>query len=313
MSTRFTVPDLSISSDIESHGLKSIQRQINRQKARFETYFPQKDATQFVSPRQPLKTIPVVNKCNVSKRNEVDVSQMLKQHDQQLQKISRQIEKLLQITSEEKLRPSKCSVETMTSCAWPPDGERIQGANVKKISQSKSKLEKVHEVSVQSVYRETESVRGGEDSDDYYDHIISNIDEMLRSSDSESNESVIESPVMEERIARRKTDRGKREGGHQMSSETLYIKRLASKYLVCESRESPATVKKSSTRPRLQRDLQVYGISHDVSSIATKNYLQKYGLMNRPQDFSPSQGLKTGRKGNRILDLESLKMQQKFR
>ena len=236
----------------------------------------------------------------------MDVSDILKQHDQQLQQISKQIEKLLQLT-EQKPKPSMCSVETMTSNIWPSTNRTSQGT--KKTSKGKSKLEQVQEVSIESRYNEVEYARGGESGDDCYDHILSNIDEILRSSDSESNEYVSDTAV-DERIIRRQ-DRTGRGSAHEMSSETLYIKRLASKYLVRESRGSPAVTKKSSTRPKSHRDLQVYGITQEVSSIATKNYLQRYGLVNRPQDFNP-QGLKTVRKGNRILDLESLKRQPKF-
>ena len=296
VSTRLTVPDLSISSDIESIRTRSKQRQINRPNGRFETHFPRNES-EFVSPRQPLKTSPIINKCHVN-RSEIDVQDILKQHDQQLQQISKQIEKLLQLTAEKKPKPSMCSVETMTSNVWPSTGKCDEGKKVK--SKSKTRLERVQEASIESRFDEVENARCEEDSDEYYDHIISNIDEMLRSSDSESSESLSD-PVVEERIIRRKDHhRTGVESAHQMSSETLYIKRLASKYLVSERRESPVVVKKSSTRARSQRDLQVYGISQEVSSLATKNYLQKYGLVNQPQDFTPSQagGFKTNYKSN---------------
>lgn len=342
LSTRLTVPDLSISSDIQSIRTHSKQSQINR---RFETHFPRNES-EFVSPRQPLKTSPIINKCHPSRRSEIDVQDILKQHDQQLQQISKQIEKLLQLTAEKKSKPSMCSVETMTSNVWPSTSKCDEGKKVK--SKRKTRLERVQEASIESRFDETENgrfeeVENGhfkeaencrfeEDNDEYYNHIISNIDEMLRSSDSESNESLSD-PLVEERIIRRKDHhRTGVESGHQMSSETLYIKRLASKYLVSERRESPVVVKRSSTRARSQRDLQVYGISQEVSSLATKNYLQKYGLVNRPQDFTPSQqneGFKTnhksnpkttnsvrtqgrGKGNNRILDLEHLKRQPKF-
>lgn len=322
MSTRLTVPDLSISSDIQSIRTRSKQRQINRPNGRFETYLPRNES-EFVSPRQALKTSPIINKCHVNRGSEIDVQDILKQHDQQLQQISKQIEKLLQLTVEKKPKPSMCSVETMTSNVWPSTGKCDEGKKVK--SKRKTRLERVQEASMESRFDEVENGRCEEDSDEYYDHIISNIDEMLRSSDSES----LSDPV-EERIIRRKDHhRTEVESAHQMSSETLYIKRLASKYLVSERIESPV-MKKCSTRARSQRDLHVYGISQEVSSVATKNYLQKYGLVNRPQDFTPSQarGFKTNYKSNpkttnlgvdgrtrnynRILDLEHLKRQPKF-
>lgn len=330
MSTRLTVPDLSISSDVQSIRTRSKQRQTNRPNGRFETHFPRNES-EFVSPRQPLKTSPIINKFHVNRRSEIDVKEILKQHDQQLQQISKQIEKLLQLTAEKK--PSMCSVETMTSNVWPST-DRCDGGNRVK-SKRRTRLERVQEVSVESRFDEVENGRG-EDSDEYYDHIISNIDEMLRSSDSESSGS-LSGPVVEERIIHHRTgvERAHRTGverAHQTSSETLYIKRLASKYLVSERRESPG-VKKRSTGTRPQGDLEVYGISQEVSSLATKNYLEKYGLVNVPQDSSPSPSLPRGfktthksspkttnlpgmegraRSNNRILDLEHLKRQPKF-
>lgn len=114
------------------------------------------------------------------------------------------------------------------------------------------------------------------------------------------------------------------------ASETIYINRLASKYLVTGEKNEPMQPRRQkenifeSRAPRkdsLDGSFGSNGGDREISSIATEKYLEKYGLANdrrsatRPhngQRKTTQSGHQSERPSNRILDLERLKRQPKY-
>jgi hypothetical protein len=169
--------------------------------------------------------------------------------------------------------------------------------------------------------------------DFFYNHMIHNIESML------NNESSDETDESDRRSSCSPTPpQLKREPQHRkhqiqlQSEQTLYIKRLAAKYCIDDKSEHTKPkykLKKSAQNQVLicdeRTDLKVYGLAKNAS-IATKNYLEKYGLTYSPPKVQNSPNFyenhfkfdnhlnhnrhKTNR--NRILDLESLKRQPKL-
>lgn len=153
----------------------------------------------------------------------------------------------------------------------------------------------------------------GKENDSFYDQIISNIDHILKSSP--SDDSSLESsdapnldytrsscspgtPKISRGVQKVLTKRSSSTAAvkrmvisdddqniRSISSETIYIKKLASKYLMSPKKGNKSVphdvsrTKKTSSSSSSKKDVMVYGISSDVSSIATKNYLTKYGLI----------------------------------
>ncbi|KAI1280914.1 hypothetical protein HDE_13753 [Halotydeus destructor] len=179
-------------------------------------------------------------------------------------------------------------------------------------------------------------------SDSFYDNMLANIDGILRNSSVEeesegdiTRSSCSPSPPRHSSNRQRKGQRIA-EVETMTSSETIYINRLAEKYLLTERREKPyqpnmqtapkeplMAEKARKCTSRKDYDVKMYGISCEVSSIATKNYLEKYGLLNdHSKAASPRAHYSQRRKGpepaqnakpNRILDLDRLKRQTKYK
>lgn len=203
---------------------------------------------------------------------------------------------------------------------------------------------------------DVESARGparrDEDSssDFFYDNMLANIDGILgTSSVSESGGDLTRSscsptpPRVSARrmqsAPRREIDRHDEPQQQHYSAETIYINRLASKYLVTERKEPIRRSQQPREGGRDQHrrplaaparrdydvdvDVRVFGISREVSSVATKNYLEKYGLLNDQLNVSRAHYSQRrtaasdhhhqpAGKSNRILDLDRLKRQPKY-
>jgi hypothetical protein len=220
-------------------------------------------------------------KCGLSKKvsplskqppnNDVDrMCQLLEKHDHQLQMISDKIERLLKLKPQEDAmlpRPKMSSVETMTSFDIP--------------SGSSTPLLKIPTI------EEENSIEEGrlgmdESEDTFYNRMMDNVNDILLvQSKSESS--------MED-----------------IGTETIYIKKLASKY--CSERtiimkEGFKTNRESE--PTIQERRKIWSTSPSMS-FASKNYLSKYNLLYKKKSRSP---LKTK---NQILDFDNIRQQPKF-
>ncbi len=176
--------------------------------------------------------------------------------------------------------------------------------------------------------------------DVFYNHMIHNIESMLNNASSdETDESDRRSSCSPTPPQLKREPQHRKHQIQLQSEQTLYIKRLASKYCIDDKSEHTKPkykLKKSAQNQRQQQvlicdertDLKVYGLAKNAS-IATKNYLEKYGLtynysppkvQNSPNFYqnhykfdnhlNHNNRHKTNR--NRILDLESLKRQPKL-
>lgn len=186
-----------------------------------------------------------------------------------------------------------------------------------------------------------ERIRANDNSSDcddiFYDHMIDNINSMLNNpSSDETDESGHRSSCSPTPPQLKREPQHRKHQIQLQSEQTVYIKRLAAKYLVEEKSEHTKPkykLKKSPQHYHQQQehqvfahnektDLKVYGLAKNAS-IATKNYLEKYGLTYSPPkvqktpDFHENYNTnhnhnrhKTHK--NRILDLEALKRQPKL-
>jgi hypothetical protein len=278
--------------------------------------------------------------------------QTISQQIEELLMISSQKKVAQKATRQAQVKPKMCTVETMTSLEWPAKRNAIS-TGIKRTGTAKSKPSPRREIenirlatineslssftpnnyervdSVHSPNRyfspERETARGGRggDHDDsstdgFYENMLANIDGILRSSSiSESEQDLTRSscsptpPRKSSAFRRVRPDIDRRElqeHQHSFSAETIYINRLASKYLVTGKE------KKASSNKYMVSERKEYISS---SSIATKNYLEKYGLQNtarpEPRRLIHSDHHRTHLPQDRILDLDRLKRQPKYK
>lgn len=227
------------------------------------------------SKRLPLKTVssenmkvvrhqPAVIDChNQSPAPLSTVGQMydlMKKHDQQLDFISRQIQQLLDLKTTTSNKPVMCSAETMTtnsllvsnssskdnfSSPLPstPAGQSPFRTTPSKSSASRRSvtMKIVDQERTTCLEQSVESPRfvanDEESRHEYYDFMISRIDHLLKHSDSEGDSAfdITPSPVKKPPC---KWSRQPDSPVKSIGSETIYINRLARKYLVSDHTES---------------------------------------------------------------------------
>lgn len=297
-------------------------------------------------PLSPLKVPP--SNLKVVKHNEpasnaevARICQLMEKHDEQLELIARQIERLLDLKEKEEKRqvkPKMCSVETMTSfvletpCSSPHNRASRKSVLTKTVKETTMCLEHHSDQSI-------ERGRCADESEEtFYQHMLSNIDGiLLRHSESERSYSTIESPAKKQTIPKSTrlpdSHHYQRISENDVGAETIYIKQLASKYMS----DQTLAVKSTNCHPKHLNHQPFHPVresrrrKYDNSSrspvrttstsIATKKYLEKYGLANdiphsQPQilerrdrdDFPSSRNPK-----NKLLDLQRIKQQPKFK
>lgn len=240
------------------------------------------------------------------------------------------------------IKPKMCTVETMTSLEWPNEQRKVishkrnvaqkstpsprretENRRMVTINESTSsfvaneKATTVHSPSrgYFSPERETARCARGDErddssSDDFYDNMLANIDGILRSSSISESECDLTrsscSPTPPRKSSQRRvrldidqqqTQNHNHKQHHQQqhySAETIYINRLASKYLVTGRERNSSKYMVSERKEYVS------------NSLATKNYLEKYGL----QGSSRGDRLHAH---DRILDLDRLKRQPKYK
>ena len=280
---------------------------------------------------KPLKPVQVNNKSQKQyKQSNEEIYEMIKQQDEQLQKISEQLQEVLRIHKiKEERSPvapkpvGKRSVMTMTSLVLS-HSENITTNNALKPSPSyKSKpkqsttskeLKNVrlpticespsnHSIEIDTNHLDfsespcrnsnnchsnssIEVCRNGHVNNDvFYNQIIDNINSMLNNNidqsddDSERRSSCSVTPPRfnSPKIAHNHHQQQDYQV-HLHSEQTLYIKKLASKYLAEEQKtKTKFKQKELFVQQNDFADLKCYGLPKNAS-IATKNYLEKYGL-----------------------------------
>lgn len=262
------------------------------------------------TPDNQLKVLRHRDKELVASPVEVDrMYELLEKHHYELQKISRQIEQLLQIKSDEEtfspIKPKTTSVETMTSIDTKKKSPSIQlTPNRKKtISPGRKTLGIMTKTSITTTLclDEVEDERRNchESQDTFYQKMIRNVNDILFI-DSDSEEILDENTTKKETVS-------------SPGSETIYIKRLASKYLsektiAFRAGKNLSSMPEDDVRKLERRRLKIEDkLPVAPTSFATKNYLEKYGL-NAKRICS-----ETKDKGkNQVLDLDKIRQQPKF-
>ena len=312
---------------------------------------------------------------NVKSPTNEEMMQIIRLQDLQLQKISEQIEELLEMhkidkKGEQNTNNNKRSVQTMTSLVYedkystplcnrhaskpktetqktPSTASKdLRALRLNTISES-SETSEVELNSSRLAFDDSpmrrmndsssiERMRANRDNsvdDPFYDRMINEIDVMLHNGSSEETDSGHRSscsPTPPRSRQRTTTTHDRRHRVELQSEQTLYIKRLAAKYSVEDSVEYMSNHKHVTNRRSEQKfvrsdkceraDLNVYGLTKSAS-IATKNYLEKYGLTFSPPKVHKNLNLcdnhlthrtKTKLNRNKILDIEALKRQNKL-
>ena len=261
------------------------------------------------TPDNQLKIVRHRDKEVVASPVEVDrMYELLEKHHYELQKISRQIEQLLQIKSDEEtfspVKPKTTSVETMTSIDTKKKSPSIQlTPNRKKsVSPGRKTLGIMTKTSITTTLclDEVEDERRNchESQDTFYQKMIRNVNDILFI-DSDSEEILDEKTMKKETVS-------------SPGSETIYIKRLASKYLsektiAFRAGKNLSSMKEDDGKLERRRLKIEDKLPVAPTSFATKNYLEKYGLTAK-RIFS-----ETKDKGkNQVLDLDKIRQQPKF-
>ena len=262
------------------------------------------------TPDNQLKVVRHRDKEVVASSVEVDrMYELLEKHHYELQKISRQIEQLLQIKSDEEtyspVKPKTTSVETMTSIDSKEKPPSIQLTPNRKqtVSPGRKTLGIMTKASITTTLclDEVEAERRNchESQDTFYQKMIRNVNDILFI-DSDSEE------TLDEKTTKRNTV-------SSSGSETIYIKKLASKYLsektiAFRGGKNLSSMEEDDIRRVNRRILKREDkLPVAPTSFATKNYLEKYGLTTKR--IFPE----TKDKGkNQVLDLDKIRQQPKF-
>lgn len=220
-------------------------------------------------------------------------------------------------------------LQTISECQSEPSDIDLNGLN---FTQSPNRSPYLCENASIERIRKNDNNSG---DDVFYDHMIHNINSMLNNpSSDETDESGRRSSCSPTPPQFNREPQHRKHQIQLQSEQTVYIKRLAAKYLVDESpvHTKPKYKQKNYGQHHQQhenqefainqkRDLKVYGLQKNAS-IATKNYLEKYGLINSPpkvqktphiyDNYELKHNNKQKTFKNRILDLETLKRQPKL-
>ena len=286
--TRPLVPDVSVTSDMGScvaalvHSDSASRRLANSPLTRFAAQSP---GDEVPARRRPLKPIqcgtpdaprlPVVRRGDQTTLSHVSrMCKLMERQDEQLQLISQQIESLLRLQQQQqeqqREKPATCNAETMTTRVWQSPVRQEGGRGILRKTVT-------HETSVECARLEDPEERS------FYHHMLSDIDDMLsRSSDASWRSRC--SPVKRGFPSRREQSarRVAQESAPDCGSETVYVKRLAAKYLREEG--SPVARRKHTEQ--------------ETTSLATRNYLQRYSCASS---------------GKQVLDMSRLDRLPKFR
>ena len=158
--------------------------------------------------------------------------------------------------------------------------------------------------------------------DPFYGQMLNDIELMLNNGSSDDIDSGRRSSCSPTPPHSRRPPPERRHRIELQSEQTLYIKRLAAKYLVEDSEyQTKPKYRSKRTEQKVLRnertDLNVYGLTKNAS-IETKNYLEKYGLtysppkVNKNVNFFENNRQKHKSNRNKILDIEALKRQHKL-
>ena len=307
---------------------------------------PDRTPTHPVS-RQPLKPIqrtsvppghgnrlPIVRRLSDNQSAaEVDrMCKLIEKHDEQLQLISNQIETLLSLQKQVSGRPVTVNAETMTSKIWSPTEkdcttpsdqrtERRASSSGKSDVRSSGRgiLRKTVTHDTTRTEQSFECGRAADDENGHFFHtMLSDISDILsRSSETDDSVHIRRSPVKKHCPARNNgVERNLAVGN--AGSETIYINNLAAKYLPTSPHSERLPVQHQQTRRhsqspahknRYRKSLHTE-TRKDVTSIATKNYLQRYGL-SYGNGESGTRCTRT-RPKNKLLDLSRLDRLPKF-
>jgi hypothetical protein len=267
---------------------------------------------------------------------EVDrICKIIEKHDEQLQLISQQIETLLRLQKEMVQKPVTCNAETNTSRVWPlpqtdcrtPSDQRIE----RRACGSSGKSDSRKGILRKTVTRETTCTQqsiecgrfAGDDENDqrFYHTMLSDISDILSRSETDDSIQSHSSPVKRRCTARNRvpepvTRHPDTSFAGNAGSETIYIKHMAAKYL--SNSHQPAVsrdpahhyrhnVQANSHRHRSRKSVPLDPRA-DVTSIATKNYLQRYGLTFGHKESDA----RHTKPHNKLLDLNELNRLPKF-
>ena len=271
--------------------------------------------TQSSSKRIPLKTVstdnmkvirhqpPLIDCQNQSPAPLATVNHMydlMKKHDQQLDSISRQIQQLLDLKTTNN-KPVMCSAETMTTNSLlmpnspsrkdysspipstpaghkrtPPSSSSRRSVTMKIVDQERTTCLEQSVESPRFVTNDEESRH------EYYDFMISKIDHLLKHSDSEGDSAfdVTTSPV---RLPSVKWPRQPDSPVKSIGSETIYINRLARKYLVSDHTEGNMEYPKTGYRRRIAPQMGHNYLPPRSKSKTKTKLLDLDKLKNRPK------------------------------
>lgn len=266
------------------------------------------------------RMIPVVRHLSQTQSAaEVDrMCKLIEKHDEQLQLISQQIETLLKLQKEVTHKPVTCNAETMTSKIWSPGKRCITPDRHRKGGHTgpgilrKTTITHTHEQTDDSPVecaRFAADEQRDENEHSFFQTMLTDIDDILSRS-SGSEHSFQHSPAKRHCTAIHKSEAIEQTVG----SETIYINRLAQKYLSPpgDRRASGPVHERPSDhvdqRRPVRRKVSHSSPGHDATSIATRNYLQRYGLPSSAQ--SPPRHVT--RPKHKLLDLHRLHNLPKF-
>lgn len=260
------------------------------------------------------RKLPVVRHLSESQSAaEVDrMCKLIEKHDEQLQLISQQIETLLKLQKEVTHKPVTCNAETMTSKIWSPskrgithEHHRKGGRTGRGILRKTSNTHRNEETDDPPVECARFASDEQQDENSFFQTMLTDIDDMLSRS-SGSERSLQQSPAKRHCTATHRSEPSDRTAG----SETIYINRLAQKYLspgdsraVGPADESHHYNDADQRRPGRRKVLHT-SPRRDATSIATRNYLQRYGLPSSAQ--SPPRQVQVTRPKHKLLDLHRL-------
>lgn len=256
---------------------------------------------------QPAQQIDCHNQSPVPAAAVNHMYDLMKKHDQQLDFISRQIQQLLDL-SPNSSKPVMCSAETMTTnsllCSNTPSrvsyssptpstpaGQKypFRTTPTKSSSRRSVTMKIVDQERTTCLEQSIESPRFVVNNDDsrheYYDFMISRIDHLLKHSDSEGD-SAFDLTPSPSKIPSAKLTRKPDSPAKSIGPETIYINRLAKKYLSSDHQIEAVNMEYPQT-----------GYRRRIGPQNGHNYLPQHGK---------------NRTRAKLLDLDKLKNKPKF-